>query len=80
MNYEVHIFFKLQLTGANKASKLAAWLKSIDFDTLMLSSTLGKNGYLGFLEHLSDEEAKIRFPDIKKTDPSLGTYIQTYVR
>lgn len=58
-----------KLTGANKASQLADWLKSIDFDALMLGPTLGKHGYLGFMEHLSDEEAKKRFPKIKRQVP-----------
>ena len=58
-----------KLTGANKASHLADWLKSIDFDALMLGSSLGKHGYLGFMEHLSDEEAKKRYPKIKRSSP-----------
>ena len=48
---------------------MADWLKSIDFDALMLGPTLGKYGYLGFLEHLSEEEAKKRFPNIKMQVP-----------
>ena len=50
-----------KLAGANKASQLAGWLKSIDFDALMLGPTLVRNGYLRYFEDLSDEEAKIRF-------------------